>query len=186
MTYWVDNLYLCRLSNEFYRLRERFRSNMDFFCLTYMIHYNLLRGAEVNLVVVSHGTLCEGLVSAFRMMVSSSCPITAVGLDDSGVDDFRRRLVDVVEGTLANKDVLIMSDIIGGTPYNESFALFLQHPERIRVVAGTNFPMLVEVGIAAADCDDLDEAAAIALEAGRQGVSLAAVPSDEPDDEDLF
>lgn len=139
----------------------------------------------MNLVIVSHGTLCEGFQSAFRMMVSSNCPLTAVGLDGGGVDDFRRRLSDVVEGTFAGEKVLIMSDIMGGTPYNEAFALFLQHPDRIRVVAGTNFPMLVEVGIAAADCDDLDEAASIALEAGGQGVTLAVAPGDEPD-EDLF
>lgn len=185
MTYWVVILYLCHLSHNNDRSQDCIRSIVDFYCLTYMILINLLRGEVVNLVVVSHGTLCEGFVSAFRMMVSSSYPITAVGLDDSGIDDFRRRLTDVIEGDLAGEKVLIMSDIMGGTPYNESFALFLRHPDRIRVVTGTNFPMLVEVGIAAAGCDDLDEAAAVALEAGSQGVALAVAPSDEPD-EDLF
>lgn len=141
----------------------------------------------MNIVVASHGKLCEGLVDALHMMVAEPAPIVAVGLDEHGIDNFRERLVTAVEASLAQGKTLIMSDLIGGTPYNESYALLLQHPEDLRVVAGANFPMLVEVGIAAADSDDLDEVVGIALEAGRAGVVAAELPEDEPlDEDDLF
>lgn len=141
----------------------------------------------MNIVVASHGKLCEGLADALHMMVAEPAPIVAVGLDEHGIDNFRERLVAAVETSLAQGKTLIMSDLIGGTPYNESYALLLQHPEDLRVVAGTNFPMLVEVGIAAADSDDLDEVVGIALEAGRAGVVAAELPDDEPlDEDDLF
>lgn len=141
----------------------------------------------MNIVVASHGKLCEGLVDALHMMVAEPAPVTAVGLDEHGIDDFRERLVAAVDASLAQGKTLIMSDLIGGTPYNESYALFLQHPEELRVVAGTNFPMLVEVGIAAADSDDLDEVVGIALEAGRAGVVAAELPEEAPtNDDDLF
>lgn len=141
----------------------------------------------MNIVVASHGKLCEGLVDALHMMVAEPAPIVAVGLDENGIDNFRERLVTAVEASLAQGKTLIMSDLIGGTPYNESYALLLQHPEDLRVVAGANFPMLVEVGIAAADSDDLDEVVGIALEAGRAGVVAAELPEDEPlDEDDLF
>lgn len=141
----------------------------------------------MNIVVASHGKLCEGLVDALHMMVAEPAPIVAVGLDEHGIDNFRERLVAAVEASLAQGKTLIMSDLIGGTPYNESYALLLQHPEDLRVVAGANFPMLVEVGIAAADSDDLDEVVGIALEAGRAGVVAAEPPEDEPlDEDDLF
>ncbi len=141
----------------------------------------------MNIVVASHGKLCEGLVDALHMMVAEPAPIVAVGLDEHGIDNFRERLVAAVEASLAQGKTLIMSDLIGGTPYNESYALLLQHPEDLRVVAGANFPMLVEVGIAAADSDDLDEVVGIALEAGRAGVVAAELPEDEPlDEDDLF
>lgn len=51
----------------------------------------------MNLIVASHGTLCEGLADAFHMLASSEVPITTVSLNDTGVDDFRRRLVVEVE-----------------------------------------------------------------------------------------
>ena len=141
----------------------------------------------MNIVVASHGKLCEGLVDALHMMVAEPAPIVAVGLDEHGIDNFRERLVAAVEASLAQGKTLIMSDLIGGTPYNESYTLLLQHPEDLRVVAGANFPMLVEVGIAAADSDDLDEVVGIALEAGRGGVVAAELPEDEPlDEDDLF
>lgn len=125
----------------------------------------------MNIVVASHGRLAEGFLDAFHMMAGDSCPIVGVGLDDAGVDDFRERLTYEVKRALSSSGkVLIMSDLFGGTPYNESYALFLQHPDDVRVVAGTNFPMLIEVGIAAAGCEDLGELVRVALEAGRAGV----------------
>lgn len=139
----------------------------------------------MNIVVASHGTLCEGLVNALEMMVSAdTVSIIPVGLDDRGIDDFRGRLTRAVEGLLSSGPTLIMSDLIGGTPYNESLALMLGHPEQIRVVTGTNFPMLIEVAVAAAGSDSLDEVTHVALEAGRNGVSSADLPADGPDDED--
>lgn len=141
----------------------------------------------MNIVVASHGKLCEGLVDALHMMVAEPAPVVAVGLDDHGIDNFRERLVAAVDASLAQGKTLIMSDLIGGTPYNEAYALFLQHPEELRVVAGANFPMLVEVGIVAADSDDLDEVVGIALEAGRAGVVAAELPEEAPtNDDDLF
>lgn len=142
----------------------------------------------MNIVVASHGKLCEGLVDALHMMVAEPAPIVAVGLDEHGIDDFRDRLAAAVDASLAKGKTLIMSDLIGGTPYNEAYALFLQHPEELRVVAGANFPMLIEVGIAAADSDDLDEVLGVALEAGRGGVVAAELPDEgyESDEDDLF
>lgn len=141
----------------------------------------------MNIVVASHGKLCEGLVDALHMMVAEPAPVVAVGLDDHGIDNFRERLVAAIDASLAQGKTLIMSDLIGGTPYNEAYALFLQHPEELRVVAGANFPMLIEVGIAAADSDDLDEVVGIALEAGRADVVAAELPEEAPtNDDDLF
>lgn len=139
----------------------------------------------MNIVVASHGTFCDGLVSALDMMVAAdTVSVVPVGLDDRGIDDFRGRLTEAVEGMLSTGPTLIMSDLIGGTPYNESFALMLLHPDQIRVVSGTNFPMLIEVAVAAAESNDLDEVTRIALEAGRGGVSSAELPADSPNDED--
>ncbi len=128
----------------------------------------------MNLIIASHGTLCEGLADAFHMLASSEVPITTVSLNDTGIDDFRRRLVAEVEKSKNTAKTLILTDLYGGTPFNESFALYLADPENLRVVAGVNFPMLVEAGMAAQDSDNLDEIVSIAVQAGTAGVVAAS------------
>ena len=137
----------------------------------------------MNLIVASHGTLCEGLADAFHMLASSEIPITTVSLNDTGIDDFRKRLVAEVEKSKGTSKTLIMTDLYGGTPFNESFALYLADPENLRVVAGVNFPMLIEAGMAAQDSDNLDEIVSIAVQAGTAGVVAANAEPDKKDGE---
>lgn len=141
----------------------------------------------MKIVVVSHGALCTGLLDAFHMM-SADESLVAVSLDDKGVDDFRQRLEHIVDTYLeSGENIFIMSDLIGGTPYNESYALTLKYPERIRLVAGVNFPMLLETGLSCAGDPSLDELEATALAAGSQGIAAAQVaPVSTDNDEDLF
>lgn len=136
----------------------------------------------MNLIVASHGTLCEGLADAFHMLASSEIPITTVSLNETGIDDFRDRLVAEIQKSKSTAKTLILTDLYGGTPFNESYALYLADPENLRVVAGVNFPMLIEAGMAAPDTDDLDEIVSIAVQAGTAGVVAASV---EPDKKDI-
>lgn len=142
----------------------------------------------MNILLTSHGSLCEGLLDAFRMFAGDPSHVSTVSLTDTGIDDFRDRLTARVSELLGQGDLLIMSDLPGGTPYNESYALFLTNPEHIRLVSGTNFPMLLEAGVLAMSSDDLEAVTAAALAAGSAGVIAAEAPTDGSDDDedDLF
>lgn len=137
----------------------------------------------MNLIVASHGTLCEGLADAFHMLASSEIPVSTVSLDGRGIDDFRKRLIAEVNKSKSTAKTLILTDLYGGTPFNESLALFLADPENLRVVAGVNFPMLIEAGMAAPDTDDLDQIVSIAIQAGTAGVVAASVEPDKKNGE---
>lgn len=142
----------------------------------------------MNIVLTSHGTLCDGMLDTYRKMVSAESPIVAVGLGDDGVDVFRERLASAVSSQLESGNTLILADLLGGTPYNEAYAMYLEKPDHLRVVSGFNFGMLIEVGVAAASSDDLDAAVSLALSAGTSGITAGATPeNDEPlADDDLF
>lgn len=142
----------------------------------------------MNIVLTSHGTLCDGMLDTYKKMVSSDSPIIAVGLGDDGVDVFREHLSNAVEAQLESGNTLILADLLGGTPYNEAYALFLESPERLRVVSGFIFGMLIEVGIAAAASDDLDAVVELALNAGSSGITAATLPDEGESlaDDDLF
>lgn len=142
----------------------------------------------MNILLVSHGMLCEGVLSAFTMLMGPSERVHTCGLTEAGVDDFRARLTAQAEELLAQGDLLILSDLKGGTPYNEGYALYLAHPERVRLAAGLNLPMLLTCAIEAMASDDLDALYATALAEGSQGVAGAELPAPDAsdEDEDLF
>lgn len=142
----------------------------------------------MNILVTSHAHLSDGLVEAFQTF-AYNCPLVhSVCLGDRGVDEFRADLSKEVESLLSQGKLLIMSDLLGGTPYNESYVHAVEHPQDIKLVAGANLPMLVEAGVLAMSLDDLDAVYEAALTAGAVGVAGATV-SDEaysPEEDDLF
>lgn len=141
----------------------------------------------MHIVVASHGTFCTGAVSVYEMVAGKAEGITAVSLDFNDTGQFAPHLREVVESHLAG-GVLILCDIVGGTPYNESFRLFLEHEHDIRVLANMNLPMLIEAGMALGHAESLEDLYRTAVNAGVTSIELAAKEG-EPDtteDEDLF
>lgn len=142
----------------------------------------------MNILVTSHAHLSDSLVETFRMF-SSNCPcIHSVCLGDTGIDAYREKLDAKIETLLKQGNLLIMSDLLGGTPYNEAYLHAMRHPGEIRLVAGVNLPMLVEAGVFAMTTDDLDAVYEIALSSGATGVVGADTDKDEYvlEEEELF
>jgi len=143
----------------------------------------------MNILITSHSTLCIGLVNAYEMLVpTDATKIYAVPFIDEGISEFRGHLNETFAKLAEDGKVLILADLLGGSPYNEANLIYQQHQDSVRLLAGVNFPMLVEVGQYVQDGDNLDEAARIGLEAGRAGVIQAEplVDVDNDSDEELF
>jgi PTS system mannose-specific IIA component len=96
----------------------------------------------IGIVVVSHGRVAEELVNAARTIVGEIPSIAAVSIgwgDDVGVsgEAIRQAIAAVGEG-----DVLVLTDMFGGTPTNVSLP-FLS--PRVEIVTGVNLPMLIKL-----------------------------------------
>lgn len=142
----------------------------------------------MNILLVSHGTLCQGVLNAFHMFAPTATNVHAVSFtNEGGIEAFRAELAAKLEELRAEGDLLIVADLKGGSPYNESYAHFLLDPTHIRLAAGMNLPMLVEAGVLAVSGGDLESVYQMALTAGAQGVTGTELPDDSSDDdEDLF
>lgn len=137
------------------------------------------------LLLVSHGDLCTGAQSALKMFAGDALKVSTISLGHDGVDPFRARLR--AEVTSTTDEVLIVADLAGGTPCNEATVLGLTEPQRIRIVAGMNLPLLVECAVALMTGDSLDTAIEKGIAAGKAGVcpiELTTGAADEPDNED--
>lgn len=139
----------------------------------------------MKIVVASHGAFCHGLVESYKMIAGDNSDIYAISLTDEGIGEFSRELSRLVDKLILEDDILIMTDIQGGTPYNESLKYMLDKPENIKVISGMNLPMLIEIGLALNNDMEIDQLVNRAVEIGRKSINVANIDIDDEDDLDL-
>lgn len=137
----------------------------------------------MNILITTHGKLADGLLSGLSFITGSTDNVETVALDEMGIENFRQRLNQKFDEAV--EPLIVLADLKGGTPYNESFAYYLGHPDDIRVVSGVNLPMVIELATQIAGLDNLDQAVDVAREAGTNGVSVPDAIDEDDDDEDM-
>ena len=126
----------------------------------------------IGLVIVTHGRLADEMRAAMEHVVGPQQGVTTVCIfaDDklqSRRDDIRAAIDEVDSGD----GVIVLTDILGGTPSNLAFQL-CDH-RRVEVIAGVNLPMLVKLA-KIRGTEPLAEAVAHATAAGRKYIACAA------------
>lgn len=138
------------------------------------------------LVLVSHGTLAQGMHSVLKMLGGDSPAIKDCCLEDGmGADAFVARFKEVIAEIAPEDEVVLMGDIQGGSPLtnamNELAAAGLLGSSV--VFSGMNLPMAMtaSMGLAAGDLESLR---ANLISEARQGITEIVLADDE-DEEDL-
>ena len=124
--------------------------------------------AEVPVILVGHGGLAEGMRDAVELILGTQERVHAVGLPPAGDPDQLEKQVKRVLAELEPRPggVLVLADLLGGTPANVAGRLALDDPS-IQVVAGLSLPMALAVLTgAAATAQRLAE---VAVHAGSAG-----------------
>lgn len=124
----------------------------------------------MEIVLATHGDLGEGLLESYRMIAGETENIHTVKLTDSGVGEFKEDLHNLLKKLTASSDVLVLVDLKGGTPYNESFMYSLENPGKIQVVSGVNLPMLIEIGYLSGSESDGSNLADTAVSTGKESI----------------
>lgn len=138
----------------------------------------------MKIVLATHGNLGEGLLDSYEMISGKSEIIQIVKLTESGIRDFKERLYTLLDELTQSEKVLVLCDLKGGTPYNESFMYSLEKPGKIEVVTGVNLPMLIEIGFLADSEKNAEKLAEIAMTVGKDSIEKL-LSSDEDDELDL-
>jgi mannose/fructose-specific phosphotransferase system component IIA len=124
------------------------------------------------IVIAGHGTFPAALLGTAELICGPIADIAAVGLaptdsPDRYAEDLRTAIGrDHVPGR-AGLRVLVLSDLLGGTPFNVASAIARRSP-RIVCLAGVNLAMAVEAALADGDLDDA--LVEHLLEVGRSGI----------------
>ncbi|MCC6337466.1 MAG: PTS sugar transporter subunit IIA [Myxococcales bacterium] len=97
----------------------------------------------VGLVIASHGRLAEELVSTAAQIVGPLPKVaTCSVVPGSSADDVKQQIRDAVKLVDDGDGVIVLADLIGGSPCTQSLTLCQQ--ARLEVITGVNLPMLIK------------------------------------------
>jgi mannose PTS system EIIA component len=125
----------------------------------------------VGILIVSHGRLAEALITSVQFLVGSLQKIRGVSIwpkdkEKEVRDRIQREIKEVDDGD----GVVILTDVLGGTPTNLSIS-FLEK-EKVEVVTGVNIPMLLTLSSYRRG-KSLGELSRLVKKSGRRSITLA-------------
>lgn len=125
----------------------------------------------VGIILASHGKFAEGIKQSGSMIFGEQEDVQAVTLLPSdGPDDLKAKLQDAVASMSDPDEILILVDLWGGTPFNQSSGLFAGHEDKWAIVTGLNLPMLIEAYGSRLTMTSAQEIAKHLITAGKDGV----------------
>lgn len=134
----------------------------------------------VGIIVTGHGSFSSGLASAIGMVAGDQPEFETVPFDEAAAASYAQELHGAIKDMAARTgQVAVFVDLLGGTPFNQAM-LVTQEIPGVRVITGTNLPMLLECLFVrnANGAMTVDEVTELALEVGPAGIVSKAVDVD--------
>lgn len=123
------------------------------------------------IVIAGHGSFPEGLVNAVELVAGAAENITAVSFHPGqGIEELKENIYQAIQAIEGN-DVLLMTDIIGGSPCNVAAALLLEGVgKNVKLVVGINMAALIQA-VFSRTMIPFEELPAEVVKAGKEGIT---------------
>ena len=127
----------------------------------------------IGALIVTHGNLAFELLNAAKQIEADVSGIEAVPLEwNETVDAAREKIAEALQRVGSDRDVIIFTDMFGGTPSNISLS-FLEKGH-VEVVTGVNLPMVVKFAMVKQESKDLATVAHMITEKGSKAIRVAS------------
>ena len=127
----------------------------------------------IGALIVTHGNLAHELLNAAHQIEADTTGIEAVPLEwNESVDDSRKKIADALARVGRGCDVIIFTDMFGGTPSNISLS-FLEKGH-VEIVTGVNLPMIVKFASVKQEAKDVSTLAHLIGEKGSKAIRVAS------------
>lgn len=125
----------------------------------------------IGLLVTGHANFGSGITSSVNLIAGEQEAYKYVDfLPTYSTEDLTVEITKALDELKDCEGIIIFTDLMGGTPFNVSAQLG-HGKDNIRIVAGTNLPMLVEIVMSRKFMDDLDGLVESVLETGKEQVT---------------
>ncbi len=123
----------------------------------------------VGIVIISHGDLASGLITSLEMIDPGQKQIASLSIHpDTNPDDFCIELKNQIGSVSTGDGVLILADILGGTPCNKAICML---GDDVNVLTGVNLPMLLSAVTKRLLCTDGDTLCREVIQEATDGIS---------------
>ncbi len=128
-------------------------------------------------ILLTHGPIGEALIDAVTGIMGVTEGLHALAVTDRSADEIKQRLLSLVNQPSAIEEgVLIMASLKGGSCWNVSVEVAVNHPS-VRVISGVNLSMVLSF-MTKRDEADIDELLDIVAKDGIRGITpFAKKPS---------
>lgn len=97
----------------------------------------------IGILVLSHGDFAKGAINALEVVSGKQDKISALGLEhEDSVGEFERHVLEKLQDLDSKEGVLVLVDMLGGTPCNVVAKLIKDHT--FECIVGFNLPMLIQ------------------------------------------
>lgn len=140
------------------------------------------------LLLVSHGTMAPGVHSVIRMLLGDRDNVLSHSMEDGvSADEFSAALDEVIAPIGADDEVVVLGDIMGGSPLTNTLNALTQHGLLANTVAfgGLSLPMAIAALMGIEDGISGDAFVEHVLGEAREGARKIDLAFDEDEEEEL-
>ena len=99
----------------------------------------------IGIILTGHGHFADGLFSAAQLVAGPQEQLRVVNFPEGdSTEDLQQKLRTAAE-ELGDRELVFLTDIAGGSPFNQSVLLSQALPQNCQVFSGTNMPFLLQV-----------------------------------------
>lgn len=140
----------------------------------------------IGVMVISHGGMAKGAIETCDMVLGNHKCCEYLCLRD-GVEHFRSELIAALDRMMEEySQIIVVTDLHGGTPYNQALDYKLRKGmDKMQLICGFNFPMLVELMTSLAYAEDAKTLAEHIVQTAKESIELYEEREIENDD-DMF
>ena len=122
----------------------------------------------IHVLLASHGSYASGLREAAEMILGAQEKFYVLGLyPGESLETFTEKLGHIIQETAEPDNVLILTDLRNGTPFNAALLSVAKYGSTC--LSGVNLPLLLEVLSTRKECD-IDEVVKNAIQSGKDGI----------------
>ena len=140
----------------------------------------------MKIILVSHGKLAKGMKDTVEMIAGQQENLEAYEAYENGTSD--DSFINDLKNSLAsskNDDVIIVTDVLGGSVNNEATQLLKDYPN-LTILTGMNLPLIITL-VTTVNSGISDEKVSEAIDEGKKGVlSVNKLMTEEDDEGDLL